>query len=160
MVKRMTTPAAYRHVSGTLVETETDFGYKNGIGLLPKLVGRDRRTTRRFPIELPAELCIRQMRFSGTTVNISSGGLLLKCSHDSVKVGRRVKVRITDWPNSKGNKSDVALIMEGAVVRGSRGYLAVRRTRYEFVADQPETAFDTRNVFENQMSANAVRTTE
>jgi len=50
--------------------------------------------------------------------------------------------------------------MEGAVVRGSRGYLAVRRTRYEFVADSPETAFDTRNVFENQMSANAVRTTE
>jgi PilZ domain-containing protein len=133
MVKRMMTPAAYRHVNGTLVERKTDSGYKNGAGFLTKTVGRDRRATRRFPIELPAELCIRQMRFRGTTVNISSGGLLLKCSYDSVKMGKRVKVRITGWPNSNGNKSDVALIMEGAVVRGSRGYLAVRRTRYEFV---------------------------
>jgi PilZ domain len=133
MVKRMMIPAAYRQVNGTLLERETDSAYYDDSGFIPKAVFPDRRTTRRFPIELPAELCIREMRFRGTTVNISSGGLLMKYSHDSIKVGRHVRVRITNWPSSGGNNSDVALIIEGAVVRNSTGYLAVQRTRHAFV---------------------------
>jgi PilZ domain len=136
MVKRMTTPAAYRHVNGIPIETETDFAESDGPEFhTEKALWLERRTTRRFAIELPAELCIRELCVRGTTVNISSGGLLMKCSHDSVEEGNRVKVRITNWPNSSGNNSAIALIMEGAVVRGSTGYLAVRRTRYEFVED-------------------------
>lgn len=129
----MTTPAAYRHFNGTPIETGIDSTDTDDLGFIPKAVGWDRRTTRRFPIELAAELCISETRFHGTTVNISSGGLLIKCSHDSIKVGERVRVRITNWPNSKGQNSDVALIMEGNVVRDSTGYLAIRRTRFEFV---------------------------
>jgi PilZ domain-containing protein len=135
MVKRMKTPAAYRRGNGTLIETVAAPPLHVNSERIPKAVGSERRTTERFPIELPAELCIREIRIPGTTVNISSGGLLMKCSHDSVKIGKRVKVRITNWPNSRGKNSDVALIMEGAVVRDSTGYLAVRRTRYAFVED-------------------------
>ena len=131
--QRMMTPAAYRHFNGTRIETGIDSTDNDDLRFIPKAVGSDRRTTRRFPIELPAELYISETCFRGTTVNISSGGLLIKCFHDSVKVGKRVKVRITNWPNSKGQNSDVALIMQGNVVRDSTGYLAVRRTRYEFV---------------------------
>lgn len=133
MVKRMMIPAVYRHVNGALLERDTESADNDDSGFIPIAVGSDRRTTRRFPIELPAELCIREMRFRGTTVNIGSGGLLMKCSHGSIKVGIHVKVRITNWPSSGGNNSGVALIIEGAVVRNSTGYLAVQRTRHAFV---------------------------
>jgi PilZ domain-containing protein len=135
MVKRMTTPAAYRHFNSTSTKPDIDSADTKNSGLHPNVVRSERRTTQRFPIQLPAELCIREMRFHGTTVNISSGGLLMKCSHDMLKVGKRVKVRITNWPSSNEKRSDVTLIVEGAVLRDSSGYLAVRRTRYEFVDD-------------------------
>jgi hypothetical protein len=135
MVKRMTTPAAYRHGNGSLIESRTDSAVEDGSVFIPKKVGSDRRMTQRFPIELSAELCIRAIRIPGTTVNISSGGLLIKCSHDSLQIGRRVKVKVTNWPNSSGTNSEIALVIDGAVVRDSNGYVAVRRTRYEFVED-------------------------
>jgi len=133
MVKRMRTPAAYRKGNGNAVETESPSPDNKYSGLISKAVGPERRTTRRFPIKLPAELCIREMRIPGTTVNISSGGLLMKCSHGSFKIGKRVKVRITNWPNSSGKNSEVVLVIEGAVVRDSTEHVAVRRIKYEFV---------------------------
>jgi hypothetical protein len=140
MVKRMTTPVAYRNISSFPIETETDYTHYENTRFTPRVVGRERRAKRRFPIQLPAELCIREMRFRGTTVNISSGGLLIKCSHSSLKIGRRVTVRITNWPNSKGKQSDVTLVIEGAVVRDSTGFIAIRRTRYEFIELSEEPA--------------------
>lgn len=134
MIKRMTTPVAYRHGNGASNQTATLYDDAEDAELLPKMKF-ERRTKRRFPIELPAEICIRETRFRGTTVNISSGGLLIKCSYDKVKLGTRVKVRLTNWPGSTGKKSDVVLVIEGAVVRDSTGYLAVRRTRWEFTED-------------------------
>lgn len=133
----MTTPVAYRHVNGASNQTDTLHDDPEDFELLPEAVKLERRTKRRFPIELRAEICIRETRFRGTTVNISSGGLLIKCSYDKVKLGTRIKVRITNWPGSTGKKSDVVLVIEGAVVRDSTGYLAVRRTRYEFTEDWP-----------------------
>jgi hypothetical protein len=133
MVKKNRMPAAYRHGNGNPIEMDPAFPANEKSALIPKAVGSERRKTQRFPIELPAELCILEMRIPGTTVNISSGGLLMKCSHDSVKVGRRVKVRITNWPNSSGKNSEVVLVIDGAVVRDSTEYVAVRRSRYQFV---------------------------
>ena len=135
MVKRMTTPAVYRNINVTSIDTDAYLTDDENIGFTPRVVGRERRTKRRFPIELPAELCVRGMHFRGITVNISSGGLLMKCRHDSVKIGKHVKVRITNWPNSSGKNSEVVLVIEGAVVRASVGYVAVRRTRHEFIED-------------------------
>ena len=126
----MTTPAAYRHRNGGPIETDPDY---TDAELLSNARWLERRTRRRFPIELPAELCIRELRFRGTTVNISSGGLLMKCSHDSVKIGKRVNVRIKNWPDPSGKDSEVVLLIEGTVVRNSMGYVAVRRNRYEFI---------------------------
>jgi hypothetical protein len=135
MVKRMTTPATFRLRNGGLFERDVDSTYDRDSGPIHKTAYLERRTKRRFPIELPAELFIREKRFLGKTVNISSGGLLLKCSHESVKIGKRVRVRIKSWPNSDQKDSEVVLVIDGAVVRDSLGYVAVRRNRYEFVED-------------------------
>lgn len=134
MVKRMRTPAAYRLGNGNAVETESPSPDNKYSGLISKAVGLERRTTQRFPIRLPAELCILEMRIAGTTVNISSGGLLMKCSHGSFKIGRRVKVRV-NWPKSSGKRSETVLVIEGSIVRDSTEHVAVRRIRYEFVYD-------------------------
>ena len=131
----MKTPAAYRHKSGAPMETVAGSPDDAYYGPNRQAVGSERRTTKRFPLKLSAELCIREICIRGTTVNISSGGLLMKCSHDSVKIGWRVKVRLTNWPNPSGKSSQVALIMDGAVVRDSPEYIAIRRIRYHFVED-------------------------
>src|ERR1035441_862141 len=70
MVKRMTTPAVYRNINVTSIDTDAYLTDDENIGFTPRVVGRERRTKRRFPIELPAELCVRGMHFRGITVNI------------------------------------------------------------------------------------------
>ena len=135
MVKKVRMPTSFRHGDGNTIETNAASSADEKSGLKPKATSLERRTTQRFPIELPADLYILEVRIPGTTVNISSGGLLLKCSHGSVKLGRRVKVRITNWPNFGGENPGVVLVIDGAVVRDSTEYVAVRRIRYEFVVD-------------------------
>jgi hypothetical protein len=110
-------------------------GYPDFDLALGEMVNRpERRHSRRFPIELAAELHAGRDRISGRTANISSGGLLMICSHQQLEVGKRVKVRITNWPGAPRKKTKVVLIVEGFIVRMSSTYVAVRRTRYEFAA--------------------------
>jgi hypothetical protein len=135
MVKKVRMPASYRHGDGNPIEKNAASSADEKLDSHQKPLPSERRTTQRFPIELPADLCMLEMRIPGTTVNISSGGLLMKCSHESVKLGRRVKVRITNWPNFGGENPGVVLVIDGAVVRDSTEYVAVRRIRYEFVVD-------------------------
>ena len=127
----MLTP--YHRKNRAPIETDAHTVDNENSELMPKAIGSERRTTQRYPIQLPAELCIREKRICGTTVNISSGGLLIKCSDDAFKIGGHVNVRITNWPNSSRNNSEVVLMIEGAVVRNWTGYVAVRRMRYKFV---------------------------
>ncbi len=87
----------------------------------------ERRSSIRFPIRLPAELCLRQRRIVGTTVNISSGGILVACSDRELKKGRRVRVRLPDWPSPR------TLVIYGSVVREGPGVVAVRKSRYSFI---------------------------
>lgn len=96
-----------------------------------KKVKPDRRTSRRFPIVLPGEVSTRKTSMHGTTVNVSSGGLLIYCSEGTLKVGEHVKVRLTSWPGAR-HDSNLALVVEGVIVRSWAGYLAVRKKRYEF----------------------------
>jgi hypothetical protein len=97
-------------------------------------LGPDRRTSRRFPIELLAELCIGQKSIVARTVNISSGGLLLSCFPDDLRTRRRVRVRLTNWPTApKGRK--ITLVVIGSIVRIEPGLVAVRRASHEFVED-------------------------
>ena len=104
----------------------------------PEQITRGRRTSRRFPLKLSAVLHYRKEHIPGTTANISSGGLLMICSEDEleqtgVKVGARVKVRITGWPTVRRNNTNLGLLVEAIVLRKRAGYVAVRRIRYEFV---------------------------
>lgn len=93
---------------------------------------KERRASRRFPIELVAELTVGSARILGTTVNISSGGLLMTCSGAEFQVGTRVTVRVAGWPAKRRRNRKVALILQGRVVRSFADQVAVRRLRYEF----------------------------
>jgi hypothetical protein len=98
-----------------------------------KLMPRERRMSKRFPIELRAELQVGQTCIHGTTVNISSGGLLLTCSPGELKTRRRVMVRLPNWPSSPEG-GEISLIVMGSIVRIGPRSVAVRRTKYEFHA--------------------------
>jgi PilZ domain len=95
----------------------------------------ERRNSERFPIELRAEISIGQTCIVATTVNISSGGLLLTCDFDDFKARRRVSVRLTNWPSARGSGS-VTLIVEGTIVRSGAGFVAISRNSYQFVEDE------------------------
>jgi PilZ domain len=94
-------------------------------------IANERRNSRRFPITLRGEVRAPKSCLKGRTVNLSSGGLLMYCA-GSINVGVHVTVRLLGWPVTR-NDLDVALVVEGVVVRSSAGYIAVRRERYEFI---------------------------
>jgi PilZ domain len=90
----------------------------------------DRRSSIRFPIELPAELRANKRSIRGTTVNISSGGLLMSCFDGDLAIGTRVKVQVRITPTA--STKELALVIDGAITRKSGGYVAVQRKRYRF----------------------------
>lgn len=97
--------------------------------------GAERRTSDRFPIE-------REMRFkmlskrladeagSGTTVNMSSGGVLFQTDKTLIP-GKRVEMAIS-WPAQLDNRCALKLIARGRVVRSESGMTAVEILQYEF----------------------------
>jgi hypothetical protein len=102
-----------------------------------KRPSRGRRLSTRYPLKFPAVLYFREEPIRGKTKNISSGGLLMVCSESEleqagVRVGVRVKVQITGLPIRPDN-TNVGLMVEGVVVRKLDRYVAVRRTRHDFV---------------------------
>jgi hypothetical protein len=94
---------------------------------------RDRRTSFRFPLESPAELRTKKKVIRGTTLNISSGGLLMSCSDGELTIGTRVKVNVhvATWLDASTKEHELLLIVEGAIVRKSAGYVAVQRKHYK-----------------------------
>jgi len=87
----------------------------------------DRRGSKRFPIELPAELHINKFRLEEKTVNISSAGLLMTCSHEGISPGIRVRVCIS-WPPMR-EKTRMMLMRRGRVVWCQGGKIAVQWKR-------------------------------
>ena len=87
----------------------------------------DRRAFERFPIELPVELRFNRLRLHETSVNIASGGLLMTCSCEEMKVGMFVKVCI-NWPVMKEDKTPV-LMRRGRIVRRESGRIAIQWKR-------------------------------
>lgn len=83
----------------------------------------DRRISKRFPIELPAELHINNVQLRETTLNISSAGTLMTCSREGVAVGMRVKVCIS-WPPVR-EKTKMMLMRRGRIVRCQSGRIAI-----------------------------------
>jgi hypothetical protein len=87
----------------------------------------DRRGTKRFPIELPAELYINKYRLDEKTLNISSAGLLMTCSREGVSPGMRVRVCIS-WPPMR-EKTKMMLMRRGRVVWSQSGKVAIQWKR-------------------------------
>jgi hypothetical protein len=104
-------------------------------GMLAQRGFEDRRRGDRFPIE-------REMRFrvegrrgylcegAGTTLNISSGGVLFSTEQE-IPVGSRIELSIS-WPAQLENKCNLKLVARGRVTRRGPGQAAVEIQQYEF----------------------------
>ena len=129
----MRTPAGHYRSERREMFAEHLAGYQADQELHPvRQLAWDRRSSIRFPIELPAELRANKMSIRGTTVNISSGGLLMSCFDGDLAIGTRVKVQVRITPTTSTNDQELALVIDGAITRKSAGYVAVQRKRYRF----------------------------
>src|ERR1035438_5896291 len=97
--------------------------------------GRDRRTSRRFPLRLAVRFRRTESRFSsswtaGESVNISSDGLLVTAP-EAVKPGQTVEAVIA-WPVLLDQRIPLKLVITGSIVRSSGGHTAIRFRKYQF----------------------------
>lgn len=106
----------------------------------------DRRSQRRYPIELELEYTILKGEKivgtgAGKTGNISSGGVLFHTS-DGVPNGPNVELAVR-WPAVLGNAPFLELFISGRLVRNSAQGVAMRMTRYHFQKlGDPRGAFE------------------
>ncbi len=96
---------------------------------------RDRRSTRRFELNLELECRILKGKKTirceaGATSNIASGGVLFQ-TREPVPAGSRVELTVS-WPVAVGEMLPVDLVLLGTVVRNGDGWVAVRIARYAF----------------------------
>lgn len=95
----------------------------------------DRRATDRFPIERELRFKLISKRLgdeagSGTTVNLSSGGVLFQ-TEKALIPGKRLEMAIS-WPAQLDNRCALKLVARGRIVRYERGLAAVEIQQYEF----------------------------
>jgi hypothetical protein len=95
----------------------------------------DRRSADRYPIE-------RQVRYkvlskksgdetgTGTTINMSSGGVLFTTEH-LLLPGKRLELAIS-WPAQLNGTCALKLVAKGRVVRYEDGRAAIQIQQYEF----------------------------
>ena len=95
----------------------------------------ERRNADRFPIEREVRYRILNKRNvneegSGTTVNISSNGVLF--TTDQILIpGKRLEISIS-WPAQLDNKCQLKLVAKGRVARLEQGRAAIEIQQYEF----------------------------
>lgn len=89
-----------------------------------------RRSSARFPIELPVRYKVAKSSGSGRTINIGSGGALMTISHP-VKPGERIELTIS-WPVLLYQKVRLNLIAHGTILRVAEGRAAVKFEQYNF----------------------------
>ena len=86
----------------------------------------NRRLKWRFPLTLRAWYrTLEDQELSGPceTINLSSGGVLLKCTTDLV-AGARIKV-VIEWPISRYDGHTLSLHLQGIVVRRTGSSVAI-----------------------------------
>jgi c-di-GMP-binding flagellar brake protein YcgR len=95
----------------------------------------DRRATRRFHIELelrykPVYECPTTETGRGATVNVSSGGLLIRTDRP---LARGVEVEVAmNWPVLLNGRCPLKLVVFGCVLRSNNRGAAIAIERYEF----------------------------
>ena len=95
----------------------------------------DRRNTDRFPLENALRYRFLDLKSSGPagtgqTLNMSSGGMLLKVE-GALPVGQQIEVSV-DWPAQLNARCGLKLVALGKVVRSSSDVAAVRIEKYDF----------------------------
>ena len=91
---------------------------------------RERRKSIRFAISMDARLsCDDGLDAPGTTVNLSSGGALLK-TEARVKRGTMVEAHLK-WPAGL-EACDLKLVLRGPVIWTKGTLIAIRRVKHQF----------------------------
>ena len=95
----------------------------------------DRRMTDRFPLENALRYRFLEAQSSGSagtgqTLNMSSGGLLLKVEAP-LPIGEQIEVSV-DWPAQLNARCGLKLVALGKVVRSTPEGAAVRIEKYDF----------------------------
>ncbi len=98
-------------------------------------IGVERRADRRYELALTVRWkLIRRRRVvdsgTGTTVDVSSGGLLLETDRQ-LSSGANIEISIA-WPALLHNVAPLQLLVTGRVVRAEGRRAAVRMTQHEF----------------------------
>jgi hypothetical protein len=103
--------------------------------MIPDEKHPDRRHANRFPIA--RDLTYRALSRreggtpgEGTTINMSSNGVLFGTSHP-LHAGTRVEVAI-NWPAQLDGKCALNLVMRGRVARSEPGRAAIEVLQHEF----------------------------
>jgi hypothetical protein len=104
---------------------------------MPEASETERRSHPRFPITLPIRYIplgisptSRNRSGVGTTVNISSGGVLFEAD-DTLPIRGRIKI-LMDWPVRLNDVRPLRLVMWGFVVRSRGKFVAASILRHEF----------------------------
>lgn len=98
----------------------------------------ERRAAPRFPLKLQLQYQIKRTAGVGTTVNISSCGVLFTAQHE-IPVGMRLELSL-DWPVRPEASTGLQLRLLGRVVRASGYQAALKVARYEFRKTQRQRA--------------------
>ena len=98
-------------------------------------IGLERRSDRRYELALTVRWkVIRRRRVldsgTGTTVDVSSGGLLLETGRE-LETGVMIELSIA-WPVLLHNVAPLQLVVAGRVVRAQGRRVAVRMIQHEF----------------------------
>lgn len=104
-------------------------------GQLVEIETHDRRLRTRYPVRLDVEYMMVNRgrvvgRGNGTTVNISSHGILFQTNHD-LPTGRPIKV-VIKWPFSLEGMCALKLHIFGTIVRSDATRTAIQIDRHEF----------------------------
>ncbi|MDX2153003.1 MAG: PilZ domain-containing protein [Bryobacteraceae bacterium] len=95
----------------------------------------ERRGSERYPIEREVRYRIIGKKAAdesgaGTTVNISSGGVLFT-TDKLLLPGKRIEMAIS-WPAQLNDKCPLKLVAQGRIVRYEQGLAAISIQKYEF----------------------------
>ena len=98
-------------------------------------ISQDRRSKRRYPIELAVQYKIMKNYLvmgtgSGTSLDLSSGGIAFTSSAP-LKIGSYLELSVS-WPVMLNQSCPLKLVAFGRVVRSDQNCTAVSLDRYEF----------------------------
>jgi len=97
-----------------------------------KLIPRtsDRRFHQRFPISARVEYVVAGVVGEGVTLNISSGGALVRIAQ-RLPIGKRIQLSV-DWPVKLDNRIPLRFVVKGTVLRSTAEFTAVAIVRHEY----------------------------